>query len=121
MSSGWHGNSIQSNSMASRGGQTERDLEAVVYQPLEGGQSANHDDPDRQAVPEAFEADVAVDPAHCFAGAFARCGFGGLVNDFSVYLIFSLSFLKRMGKECGREVCSPCLSAFNLLTITSAG
>ncbi len=72
--------------------QTERYLEAVVDEPLEGRQCANlrrmlvglerrgsgveiyHDDSDGQAVPEAFEADVAVDPAHCLPRTFARCG-----------------------------------------------
>lgn len=35
---------------------------------MERGESSNHDDPRRQAVPQTREADVAVDPGHGFAG-----------------------------------------------------
>lgn len=54
------------------GGQAHVDLERVVDEPLEAGQGADHEDAHGHAVPEACEADVAVNAAHCGAGALAR-------------------------------------------------
>ncbi len=48
-------------------------LKAVVYQPLERGESTNHHDTDWETIPEPPEADVAVDSRHGFAAALASC------------------------------------------------
>lgn len=48
-------------------------LKAVVDKPLEGSQCADHDDPDRETVPEALEANVSVDSRHGFSAALASC------------------------------------------------
>ena len=55
--------------------QAQGDLEAVVDEPLKGGEGANHGNSHWQAVPEAFETDVAVDPGHGFPRALAGYGF----------------------------------------------
>ena len=57
--------------MPPRRRQPQRHFEAVVDEPLERRQRADHQDPDRQPVPQAPEADVAVDSRHGFAAAFA--------------------------------------------------
>ena len=44
--------------------QTQPDLKRIVDEPLESGQSTDHDDSDGQSVPQAAEADVAVDSRH---------------------------------------------------------
>ena len=59
--------------MASCCGKTQGYLEAIVNEPLESRQSSNHEDPNRQTVPEASEANVAVDACHGFAAALASC------------------------------------------------
>lgn len=51
------------------GWQSKVDLERIVDQPLERGQSANHEDTGRQTVPETAETDVAVDPRDSGASA----------------------------------------------------
>ena len=91
--------------------QAQRDLEAVIDEPLERGERANHGDPDRQAVPEAFESDVTVDPRHGFSRALA--GYMASCQRASVSLMY------RFEGSQGTHI--RCRSAFNLLTITSAG
>jgi hypothetical protein len=59
--------------MPAGGGQPEEDLERVVDEPLRAGQGADHEDADGQAVPEALEADVAVDAGHGLERALALC------------------------------------------------
>lgn len=56
--------------------QPQDDLETVIDQPLERGQSTNHSNPDRQTVPETFESDIAVDPRHGFSSALAGYDIG---------------------------------------------
>ena len=93
--------------MTSSRRKAQSDFEAVVDQPLERRQGSYHGNSNGQAVPEAFEADVAVDSRHGFPSAFA-----GYRNTSAHYCLL----VKRLEKKCVR-----CLSAFNLLTITSAG
>ena len=47
--------------MTSSRRKAQRDFETVIDQPLERRQRPNHCDPHWQAVPEAFESNVAVD------------------------------------------------------------
>lgn len=56
--------------------QPQDDLETVIDQPLERGQSTNHSNPDWQTVPETFESDIAVDPRHGFPSALAGYDIG---------------------------------------------
>lgn len=57
--------------VTARGREAQVHLEAIVDEPLERGKSTDHDDTDRQAVPETREADVAVDARHGLSGALA--------------------------------------------------
>lgn len=57
--------------MTTRSRQTKIHLEGIVDQPLEGSQSANHEDTRRQPVPQAAEPNVAVDARDGLACALA--------------------------------------------------
>lgn len=46
-------------------------LERIINEPLERRQSTNHEDPDRQTVPQPTEANLAVYPANRLARALA--------------------------------------------------
>jgi hypothetical protein len=46
-------------------------LEGVVDEPLERGKSTNHEDSNRQTVPQTAESNLAVDPADSLASALA--------------------------------------------------
>ena len=46
------------------------DLERIIYEPLEGSECANHNDPNAQAVPKTSEADVTVNARYCCDGRF---------------------------------------------------
>lgn len=52
-------------------GQAERNLERIVDEPLERSERADHEDTRGQAVPQAAEADIAVDPRDGLACALA--------------------------------------------------
>lgn len=49
----------------------EIDFEGVIDEPLERGQSTNHEDADRKSVPQTTEADLPVDPANSLTSALA--------------------------------------------------
>lgn len=55
---------------------TEVDLEGVVDQPLEGSQSTDHANAHGQTVPQASEANVAVDPANGCTSALTSLAIG---------------------------------------------
>lgn len=48
-------------------------LEAVIDEPLERSQSTDHSNSNRETVPEAPEADIAVDSRHGLAAALTSC------------------------------------------------
>ena len=93
--------------MTSSRRQTQGDLETVIDQPLERGQRSNHSDPDWQTVPETFESNIAVDSRHSLSSALAS---------YRDHVSPPVSPHSRLQREYVR-----CLSAFNLLTMTSAG
>ena len=93
--------------MTSSRRQTQGDLETVIDQPLERGQRSNHSDPDWQTVPETFESNIAVDSRHGLSSALAS------YRTTSAHQCLPFSRLQREYVRC--------LSAFNLLTMTSAG
>lgn len=93
--------------MSSSRRQSEVDLERIVDEPLECGQSTNHGYSDWKAVPETGETDVAINSRHCFSCRLTSC----------LNVLVSQSFQGM--KEGGIGL--PFLSLFNLLTITSAG
>ena len=51
--------------------QTNRNLERIIDQPLEGSKSANHDNSESNARPQASEANLAIDSADGLTSAFA--------------------------------------------------
>lgn len=57
--------------MTASSGQSERDLERIIDEPLERSKRADHEDARGQAVPQPAEADVAVDARDSLAGALA--------------------------------------------------
>ena len=56
------------HSMTTGSRQSEIHLERIIDEPLEGGQSTDHCDSDRETVPKAGESDVSVDSRHGFSG-----------------------------------------------------
>lgn len=57
--------------MTSSRRKAQGDLETVINQPLEGGESSNHANTDGETVPKAPESDIAVDSRHGFSSALA--------------------------------------------------
>lgn len=51
--------------------QTNRNLERIIDQPLEGSKSTDHDNSQTDTRPQASEANLAVDSANCLASTFA--------------------------------------------------
>ncbi len=88
-------------------GKPQDDFETVIDQPLERSQCSNHANTDGETVPETSESDIAVDSRHGFSSALTSYRITSAHRNLSCL---------QLGKLYVR-----CLSAFNLLTITSAG
>jgi hypothetical protein len=53
--------------MAPRSRQSQRHLETIINQPLKRRQRANHQNPNRQSIPQSRKPDIAINPAHRLA------------------------------------------------------
>jgi hypothetical protein len=71
---------------------TEVHLEGVVNEPLECGQGTNHEDTNRQSVPQTTESNLAVDPADCLTCTLPSFAVAVEFRDHDIY-IKSVRFL----------------------------
>jgi len=58
--------------MTTCGRESHKDLKIIINHPLQPSERADHHNSDRQAVPQAAEADLAINPLRCDPCALAR-------------------------------------------------
>jgi hypothetical protein len=73
--------------------QAKRDLERVVDEPLERSKGTNHEDTDRQSVPQAAEANVAVDARNGCAGTLTCLAVAVELRHHDIYLKVSMVYI----------------------------